>query len=969
MGGVLGDAPTISMPSDDPQTEQARARVGQTFGRKWHIDALIGVGGMAAVYAATHRNGARAAIKLLHPECAANTEAKERFFREAYIANRVGHDGSVKVLDDDVTEEGEAYLVMELLEGRVVNDWVSEIGGRASSEEALNIVEQTLAILECAHAEGIVHRDLKPENLFLCSDGRLKMLDFGIARLHEGEESQTRVGYTMGTPEFMAPEQAMARWDQVDGRTDLWAVGAILFSLLSGEPVHGGESAGEVMVLAATRPAQSFARVMPDAPFALVRLIDRALEFDIARRFSSATDMRREVRALLDPKDLPHNAPATAATVVGDIAADSPFRNAQTQVGTSPVADRSDRIIDDGDIGAVSEADIQNTIEFLSRFEKMLIARVHYGPGHPELKNRLQFVLTHCEKALAASEGGLFWNITPYSFSANGETLWMPKPPLDQIPYQLFADGFRSLGILPGLTTEEFEELVRIIAIDRARAMAPEDDFVTLFWDAGLEHVVYHTVDAFDDGDQTSRLRFEQDRSAVLNLRRFDTSRLLEQSWEKCHQDSSSHQDGSRTERVLTRLNAGLPTDKESESRAAGVAAAADDLKSRSFASDALRIDDGVRRMLAAQLDIDAHITGERFIVAAADAFQATEGRTGISVTTPIRLALDHLAPATPQAAIELITALCHHVGQGLDEPIQIRLRASLTGQIVSEKTISLLLERAAKEDAEEDAEQAVFAQALESILEHLDDTYFSPVANALPLVEGTDLGDALLRYLRRTGVGHEPELGALLKDATIELGLAIVRALAAIDSPAAREAIAHASESPHAVVRIAALGHLEGVSSERLRLELRTLLEDDEPDVRVMALQAMRKHMIRAAGPFLVLRIKSAAFDKLSIHERREALMTLATLAPTRAEAVGIELLAGQRVISSAAREDTREAAAIILGRVGSSPKAREALERASTGKWRNSERVRVSASESLDEMQDRAQDTRTQASEGALS
>ncbi len=940
------------MQSQDPQTDMARARVGQTFSRKWHIDALIGVGGMAAVYAATHRNGARAAIKVLHPECGIHAEAKERFFREAYIANRVGHDGSVKVLDDDVTENGEAYLVMELLEGRAVGEWASERGGRGPLQDVLQIVEQTLAVLESAHAVGIVHRDLKPENLFLCDDGTLKMLDFGIARLQDGGQSQTRTGFTMGTPEFMAPEQAMARWDEVDGRTDLWSVGAILFTLLSGEAVHEGETAGEIMVRAATRPARSFARVMPEAPFGVVRIIDRALEFDVARRFADAEEMRDALLPLLDEEHQPRVSPSSGVAVAKPRQL-HPTESTLLEVEPAAGDVRRDRMIDDGDIGNVSEADLHNTKEFLSLFEKVLIARVQYGPGHPELRNRLDFVLKHCNAALAASEGGLFWNLTPYSFTAGDETVWLPKPPLDQVPYQLFADGFRTLGILPGLTADEFRDLVHIVALDRTRAMAPEDDFATLFWDAGLEHVVYHTVDVFDEGNHASRLKFEQDRSAVLNLRLFDTSSLLSRSWEKNRQSGAPRPESSPAARIFKFLNEGLPTDKESESRAAGVGDAARSLAGGAVGSEALQVDEAVLRMLAAQLDIDAHMTGERFIVAAAQAFEATEGRAGVSVTPPLRHALDNLAPSNPSAAIEFALTLCRTVGQNFDEEMQTRLRASLARQIVSEKTMGLLLQGAIREGDD----QELFAKGLETLLLHLDDTYFTPVANALPIVDGTDFGETLLQYLRRTGTGHEAELGALFAEASIELGLAIVRTLAAINSDAAREAIAGASESSHAVVRIAALGHIEGVSSERLRVELRTLLEDDEPDVRIMALQAMRKHMIRVAGPFLVLRIKSSAFDKLSIHERREALLTLATLAPTRAEAVGIELLAAQKVMSSPAREDTREAAAAILGRVGESRQAREVLERASKGKWRNSERVRVSASESIEEMDQRDQ------------
>ncbi|MCA9631121.1 MAG: serine/threonine protein kinase, partial [Myxococcales bacterium] len=233
----------------DSLVQRAQARVGSVLNEKWTLESLLGVGGMAAVYAATHRNKKRGAVKLLHPELSHEPTIRQRFLREGYVANTVDHPGAVRVDDDDVTEDGAAFLVMELLEGETLESRAERKGGRLPVSEVLPVADQLLDVLIAAHAKGIVHRDLKPENLFLTRAGVLKVLDFGIARLRENNEKSTatQTGSTMGTPAFMAPEQARGRWEDVDARTDLWAVGAILFNLLSGRLVFEARTTNEML--------------------------------------------------------------------------------------------------------------------------------------------------------------------------------------------------------------------------------------------------------------------------------------------------------------------------------------------------------------------------------------------------------------------------------------------------------------------------------------------------------------------------------------------------------------------------------------------------------------------------------------------------------------------------------------------------------------------------------------------------
>jgi serine/threonine-protein kinase len=271
---------------------RAQERVSRVLKGKWRIDRVIGAGGMAVVYEATHRNGMRAAIKVLHPQLSANEEIRARFLREGYLANTVDHPGVVRVFDDDVDEDGSVYLVMELLVGESLEARRRRAGGRLPPDEVVRIAAGMLDVLAAAHAKGIVHRDIKPDNVWVMQDGTVKLLDFGIARVREAQGVVTKAGEIMGTPGYMSPEQARARWDEVDARTDVWAVGATMFSLLTGRLVHEGSTGNEVLLAAMTTPAPPLATVAPGLPLDLCRVVDTALAFERDRRWPSAQAMR-----------------------------------------------------------------------------------------------------------------------------------------------------------------------------------------------------------------------------------------------------------------------------------------------------------------------------------------------------------------------------------------------------------------------------------------------------------------------------------------------------------------------------------------------------------------------------------------------------------------------------------------------------------------------------------------------------
>lgn len=284
------------MSIDNPLEIEARRLVGTNLGGKWTLDALIGMGGMASVYAATHRNGRRVAIKLLSPEFGHNAQVRERFLREGYVANRIGHPGVVTILDDDTTESGQVFLVMELLEG---DSFLARIQGRSlTPAQVVFIGEQVLEALATAHRRGIIHRDIKPGNIFVCKDGRVKVLDFGLARVLEGNDLEpTRDGLVLGTVPYLSPEQAIAKRDDIDWRSDIYSVGAMLYYALAGRYVHEANSQLDMLMATMKKPAPSLASVLPNLSPKVVTMVDRALMFDPAQRWQCAEDMAEAARA------------------------------------------------------------------------------------------------------------------------------------------------------------------------------------------------------------------------------------------------------------------------------------------------------------------------------------------------------------------------------------------------------------------------------------------------------------------------------------------------------------------------------------------------------------------------------------------------------------------------------------------------------------------------------------------------
>jgi eukaryotic-like serine/threonine-protein kinase len=277
----------------------AADRIGQVLGEKYRLVRLIGEGGMGAVYEALHLVVKRRfAVKLLRPERANSADVVGRFRREAEAAGALENEHIVAVTDFGKTPDGVPYLVMEYLLGESVGSLLAR-EGPLPVPRAVSILLQVCRGLEVAHAAGIVHRDLKPDNLFIVRrtdrSDLVKILDFGIAKLQSApSESVTRTGSALGTPFYMAPEQA--RGDRsVDRRADVYALGVILYELLSFQKPHPGDSYNAILAHILTRPPIPLDSVRHELPDRLVEIVHGALAFEANERPQTASVFAAEI--------------------------------------------------------------------------------------------------------------------------------------------------------------------------------------------------------------------------------------------------------------------------------------------------------------------------------------------------------------------------------------------------------------------------------------------------------------------------------------------------------------------------------------------------------------------------------------------------------------------------------------------------------------------------------------------------
>jgi len=266
-----------------------RLSPGDLFAGKYRIEALLREGGMGAVYVAVNeRLHKRVALKVISERLGTSAQHVERFTQEAIAASRVPHPGVVEIFDADI-HQGAPWIAMELLEGESLGDRLRR--GPIPVAEATEVARAMLDALAAVHAAGIVHRDLKPDNVFCCNDGRVKLLDFGIAKLAVDEiTGQTETGVALGTPFYLAPEQASSAKD-VGPRADLYSVGVVLYEMVSGARPYEATGLGDLVRQMYTSGPVRLAQRAAHLPPALTSVVDRCLSVDPNARPASAREV------------------------------------------------------------------------------------------------------------------------------------------------------------------------------------------------------------------------------------------------------------------------------------------------------------------------------------------------------------------------------------------------------------------------------------------------------------------------------------------------------------------------------------------------------------------------------------------------------------------------------------------------------------------------------------------------------
>ncbi len=918
--------PSAISPGDEKA--RARARIGLTINNKWRLDSLLGVGGMASVYAATHRNGSRAALKILHTEFARDPGIRDRFLREGYVANKVEHHGRVAIQDDDVTEHDEPFLVMELLEGETAQQLWKRKHRKVPPAEALWIAAEVLDTLEGFHVLGIVHRDIKPANIFVTREGVVKVLDFGVARMREAGGDHTRAGTALGTPSFMAPEQAMGLADGVDGRADIFSVGAMLYAMLSGQRLHQGRTDNEAFILAATTPAPSLARVAPDLPVEVISLVDKALAWDQRNRFDTATVMRDECHRISEGIGGNSIAPKKPEQRRFDEQESrrQEERQRKAEAAAAPIVEElHDAEAEDAD---ANEPSVVNLIDTFRRWERLLPTIRHYGWKHPETDNKLRATYQGLIESLRADPSAVFWKLSPYSFTHRGQTIWEPTAPLDAVPYHLFAAGIRKIRISPGFSEEELRSMCEVMLLDPTTDLAPEDDVAAALWEKRLDHVHYDVINVFAEGDAADREAFWAEADDVEE----DARRATEEK-------------ANRAEAAAMVIE----TDQAA-------------LKAARLAASALALDPVAKKALGVQLSMTPERWSERYVDVLTDAilnsrrykdteliYEPLDASTRdlvlqrrfdivFQMFDAVAKALEASAPRSEVAAIKA------EVSRGMFSPETFRLamkeaiRVAPLGGQQSEGFVAVDLDALARD--------------LMPVVSALGPAHLDVVFDLVGAMPHEGLRKVLFGYLERMLPGREAEVVDRVMTLDIDVARPILRILAAVKKPGATEALRRLAGCSIPMLRCEAIALLS-TSPEQLKDELAPLAETGTPDLRIAALRTLAHHQVKPAGPLLVRRVQDATFHQLGIEERKEILGALYTLHPLRAEQVSLEILEKRGIFSTdEAVEQTRVVAAELLGRESRSMEALQSLLKEARRRWGNSPQLREKASAAAEVM-----------------
>jgi tRNA A-37 threonylcarbamoyl transferase component Bud32 len=909
----------------DPQLiAELKGRLGTTIGGRWQLVKLLGLGASAAVYRAVDREGWRVAVKIMHSKFLHSEIVQQRFFREQQILDQIQHENTLRIFETDRTPTGIPFIVMELLEGVTLARLMHKRGEvPLELERVIEFTIPVLRALEVCHAKKIIHRDLKPANVFVTRERVVKLLDFGVARYHQDGVHLTRDGTALGTPAFMAPEQASGHMDLLDERSDLFSVGAMMHYLLSGQYLHEGKTAEETYVKAATTPAPSLARRASHLQADIIRVVDRAVSWNAGDRWQTAQEFTAQLHTLLEARQVKESR-QRVDTLRG-----------WSSVGRAALADAVDQEPRD-------KEHERALLDVWQAIDRAMQTMQRYGADHAMSKVRRE----ECHAILEAelqSVGEIYWDVRPYSFDIPGteKPCWEPSPPLDRIPYELFASGVRRVRFDTKITQESFLGFLGALVLDPDRDLAPEDDLATAIWDKRLVGVELEIGAMSASVDMANHNRFERAFTNQLNAVGEAVRSELQLEYERLQ--------------ILNQLGEGalleaevMLTSNPKKAREESVSPN-DDVKARMSEEDLLKLqiahraqqESWVRRLGTTMGDLIAQAKGDGDASRWVAPFSELSSRLAFAGRVDEFLALFGVMMRRlrhPQVRRELVSSA---------------INAELLREMFH--GLGIIPKRQAAQTQDELSEEALVAITL--IVDYLDTSHLEVVLEALgsSTPSARQLHPALLENARNHIAGNESLLGQVLQRANEELAEQIIDLLTS-SGQAGIEALRAGLENPSEVIRLRILEQLASQGGYDLNATLEDLSWSPSPRTRLQSLQTAARMGLRGFIPNFIARMKNQDFHHFPIDERRLNFELLMQLSSAAAEQVAIELLNSRDLLGGQALNTTRVIAADHLGKHGTSKEAYQALDAARRRRPWGSREVQEAAQRGIDQYETRA-------------
>ncbi len=876
-------------------------QLGEVFAGRWEVTAVIGRGGMATVYQA-HDGDEVVAVKCMLRAVADNAGLRERFFSEARLLQRLEHRNVVRAFEAGQTDEGVPFVVMERLHGVPLDTLLTNKGGRLDIDECLLIAEQVLSLLQLCHDQGVIHRDLKPANIFVTREGVIKVLDFGVARVEGESDPAVDANKRLGTPAYMSPEQAINAATGIDRRSDIFALGATLYSLLSGVRLRDTQSSDEAFILAATTPPQSLARAAPDLPLSIIRLVDRSLAWNPVDRFQTAAEMSAEINQVLaDLQDEPSSQGAGRRELAAALGA--------------LVSREEDALAPE-----VRREKHRDTKELFRLCASVFGARFQFDWDHQQVQAKRSAAFQHLATALKQWAEGVAWTLRPYGFDYDGEPVWEPVAGQEDIPYNLFASGFRTLRFLPGITAAEFDRFLRLMALDPARDLPDDDDLATVYVEQEFPNVDAKLVQSFDMSLLHDHLHMHTE---LADLRQEIRDQLSEDYSERAEVAGLIAEIGEAGLKEADAIAISFQRGAVEQLAANQATTIPESIFGRYrvlFEQEAERSDDRVHLVLATALH-DALASQELELVA-----------------SPLRELLS-------QRAAEKGADDVYHLLDSIAAELPPAERQLIFERTVDSDTAARLLERAVEDKGQPPDKAFGCRPMFVEIIVALNPRCYGTVFDAFGRSRGTPTGDILRQYVERHVAGNEEILGNALAGADLELGEDLVAMLKEPETSGAHAALQQASKSGFKTLRLDALSVNIHQPSEPVLSEVTALLQDDDPEVRAGVLRMLSDHDVQVAVPKIVGLLRDSSLHDRPLRERQMMLTFVFEHSLRDAVTVAGELARKHGLFCDKRVDATRRLAVDFLGEYAASEEALESVRAAKSRGWWNSKNLRDAA------------------------